>query len=212
MRCSARPGQRGHRIPHRGGDPGPRLAWFTLRYPSRGSSTRGHRPRGRSRFQDILRAYGGGLEIHLDVDLPMGSGLGTSSILAAAVLRALGEMLGPIAEPIMNWSIKSLLLEQTMTSGGGWQDQAGGIFPGAKLVLSGPGLRQRLRVQPLSWSAQRQTEFAQRFVFYYTGIQRVAKDLLAQVVGSYLAREVATVQVLHSIKTLAVEMATPAGR
>jgi fucokinase len=34
-------------------------------------------------------------------------------------------------------------LEQIITSGGGWQDQAGGIYPGAKLVTSGPGLQQR---------------------------------------------------------------------
>ena len=43
-------------------------------------------------------------------------------------------------------------------------------------------------------------------VLYNTGIQRVAKDLLRQVVSRYLARETATIQVLHSIKTLAVEM------
>jgi fucokinase len=97
-------------------------------------------------------------------------------------------------------------LEQLMTTGGGWQDQAGGIFPGAKVVTTGPGLRQRLRVQPLQWSEERQQEFLDRFVLYCTGIRRVAKDLLAQVVGSYLAREAHTLQVLHSIKTLAVEM------
>ncbi len=97
-------------------------------------------------------------------------------------------------------------LEQLMTTGGGWQDQAGGIFPGAKLVASGPGLQQRLRVQPVSWNAEREAEFERLAVLFYTGIRRVARDLLQQVVGSYLARETACVQVLHSIKTLAMEM------
>ena len=78
-----------------------------------------------------------------------------------------------------------------MTTGGGWQDQAGGIFPGAKLVASGPGLHQRLRVQPVPWTAEREAEFESRLVLYYTGIRRVARDLLQQVVGSYLARETA---------------------
>jgi len=36
--------------------------------------------------------------------------------------------------------------------------------------------------------------------------RRIARDLLQQVVGNYLARDTATVQVLHSIKTLAMEM------
>jgi fucokinase len=97
-------------------------------------------------------------------------------------------------------------LEQLMTTGGGWQDQAGGVYPGAKLVFSGPGLRQRLRVEPLRWSGAREAEFSSRLVLFYTGIRRVAKDLLTEVVGRYLARETAAVQVLHSIKTLALEM------
>jgi fucokinase len=154
----------------------------------------------------LLDRCGGGLEIRMGVHLPMGSGLGTSSILAATLLRALAEMLG-VALTDHALSDQVMRLEQRMTTGGGWQDQAGGIFPGAKLVTSGPGLRQRLRVEPIGWTLERQAEFAQRFLLYYTGIRRIAKDLLRQVVGSYLAREVATVQVLHSIKTLAVEMA-----
>ena len=61
-------------------------------------------------------------------------------------------------------------------------------------------------MQPVPWSAERQREFMERFLVYYTGIRRIAKNLLAEVVGRYLARETATVQVLHSIKTLVVEM------
>jgi len=156
-------------------------------------------------LEERLRSLGGGLEIRTEVDLPMGSGLGTSSILAATVIRALAEMAG-LAIDELALSDQVMRLEQLMTTGGGWQDQAGGIFPGAKLVTTGPGLRQRLRVQPVAWTEQRREEFGERFVLYYTGIRRIAKNLLAQVVGSYLAREVATLQVLHSIKTLAVEM------
>ncbi|MFZ1084382.1 MAG: bifunctional fucokinase/fucose-1-phosphate guanylyltransferase [Terracidiphilus sp.] len=154
---------------------------------------------------ETLAALGGGIEIRCLVRLPLGSGLGTSSILAATVMRALAVMAGralgdhPLSEAVMQ-------LEQRMTTGGGWQDQAGGIFPGAKLLITGPGLRQRIRVQPVTWTEARRDEFCDRMVLYNTGIQRVAKDLLRQVVSRYLARETATIQVLHSIKTLAVEM------
>ena len=154
---------------------------------------------------ETLAGLGGGLEIRCQVQLPIGSGLGTSSILAATVIRALAVMSGrtlgdhELSEAVMQ-------LEQRMTTGGGWQDQAGGIFPGAKLLITGPGLRQRIRVQPVAWSEERRTEFCQHLVLYNTGIQRMAKDLLRQVVSRYLARETATIQVLHSIKTKAVEM------
>jgi fucokinase len=156
-------------------------------------------------LQEILNELGGGLEIRCQVQLPIGSGLGTSSILAATVIRALAVMSGrelgdhALSETVMQ-------LEQRMTTGGGWQDQAGGIFPGAKLLITGPGLRQRIRVQPVAWSEERREEFCELLVLYNTGIQRMAKDLLRQVVSRYLAREAATIQVLHSIKTLAVEM------
>jgi fucokinase len=143
-----------------------------------------------------------GIEIRTEVSLPVGSGLGTSSILAATVLKALLSMRGETVS-VQELSDLVLALEQFMTTGGGWQDQAGGIYPGAKLTMTGPGPRQRLRVEPVLCPAG----FAERFVFYYTGIRRIAKDLLGQVVGRYLAREVKAVQVLHSIKTLAVEMA-----
>ena len=156
-------------------------------------------------LEKTLGRLGGGLEIRCNVRLPIGSGLGTSSILAATVMRALAVMSGrtptdhELSENVMQ-------LEQRMTTGGGWQDQAGGIFPGVKLLITGPGLRQRVRVQPLQWTDSRKQEFCQHLILYNTGIQRMAKDLLRQVVSRYLARENATIQILHSIKTLAVEM------
>jgi fucokinase len=156
-------------------------------------------------LERVLHDLGGGLEIRTEVNLPMGSGLGTSSILAACVVRAIAGMSGEEIDD-QTLSDRVMRLEQLMTTGGGWQDQAGGIFPGAKLLLTGPGLRQRIRVQPLAWTETRRREFEEHVVLYYTGIRRVARDLLRQVVGRYLARETATVQVLHSIKTLALEM------
>jgi len=162
-------------------------------------------PEAGQSLEDTLRKLGGGLEIRCRVQLPVGSGLGTSSILAATVMRALATMSGrALSDHALSDEV--MQLEQRMTTGGGWQDQAGGIFPGAKLLITGPGLRQRIRVQPVAWTEERQQEFSEHLVLYNTGIQRMAKDLLRQVVSRYLARETATVQVLHSIKTLALEM------
>ncbi len=156
-------------------------------------------------LSETLATLGGGIEIRCHVRLPIGSGLGTSSILSATVMRALAVMTGrSLSDHELSESV--MQLEQRMTTGGGWQDQAGGIFPGAKLLITGPGLRQHVRVQPVQWTEARKAEFCQHLVLYNTGIQRMAKDLLRQVVSRYLARENATIQVLHSIKTLAVEM------
>jgi fucokinase len=154
----------------------------------------------------LLDRLGGGIEISTSADLPVGSGLGSSSILAAAVVRAVFEMFGRRLST-QQASDLVLDLEQMMGTGGGWQDQAGGIFPGIKLLSTAPGPAQKLRYQPLNWSLEREAELERLVVLAYTGIRRVARNLLQQVVGSYLARETHTVQVLHSIKTLALEMA-----
>ena len=101
-----------------------------------------------------------------------------------------------------------LQLEQRITIGGGWQDQAGGIHSGVKLIVFGPGQSQRLRVQPIVRSAEREAEFASLLILVlHRGLRRIAKCQVQQVVGRYLARETSTVQILHSIKTLVVEMA-----
>lgn len=128
-----------------------------------------------------LEAFGGGIELCLLSAIPKGSGLGTSSILAATVLAVLGEICG------LNWSkndlfSRTLALEQMLTTGGGWQDQAGAIYRGIKLVETHPGLEQKplLRWLPNHLFGH---EYANRCaLLYYTGITRLAKNILAEIV------------------------------
>ncbi|HVF10604.1 MAG TPA: L-fucokinase, partial [Abditibacteriaceae bacterium] len=80
--------------------------------------------RGRHALRHWLDELGGGLDLTLFSGLPKGSGMGTSSILGAATLACLARVLGhelTHAELVAQTS----LLEQRMTSGGGWQDQVG---------------------------------------------------------------------------------------
>ena len=159
---------------------------------------------GRS-LEESLKPWGGGLEVSTSANLPMGSGLGTSSILAATVLQALAAIRGfRLSEQALVEQV--LRIEQLMTTGGGWQDQAACVFPGAKLITSGSGVRQVLRAQPVPWSAEREKEFDERFILYYTGITRIARTILSRAVASYLARETASLNMLHRSKAIAYEM------
>jgi galactokinase/mevalonate kinase-like predicted kinase len=135
-----------------------------------------------------LDALGGGMEISLLCAVPKGSGLGTSSILAATLLGALSDFGG------LGWDRAELLdrtlaLEQMLGSGGGWQDQAGGVYPGVKLVETEPGFHQRPSLRWLPAAALEQPEFAGRLLLYYTGLTRVAHDILGEIVrGLFLNR------------------------
>lgn len=79
-------------------------------------------------LEEHLKAFGSGLEITLLAAIPAGSGLGTSSILASTVLGAINDFCGLAWDrnDICNYT---LVLEQLLTTGGGWQDQYGGVFP-----------------------------------------------------------------------------------
>jgi fucokinase len=153
---------------------------------------------------EVLSARGGGLHLTTETSIPRGSGLGTSSILAGAVLACLGRLQGV---ELSNASLfdEVLCLEQMMTTGGGWQDQVGGLVGGIKLVRSEPGLPQVIQVDSLELSPQTVAELAQRLVLVYTGQQRLAKNLLRIVVGRWLGRDPEMVLLLSEIARLADE-------
>ena len=103
-----------------------------------------------ARLQGALA--GAGLEIESWSLLPQGSGLGTSSILAATVLvcvaRAMGRVM-PVEDGSLTHAV--LKLEQMLSTGGGWQDQVGGIFGGLKASACAPRLPVAVRILPIPW-------------------------------------------------------------
>ena len=149
----------------------------------------------------MLQEQGSGLEIRTAAALPQGSGLGTSSIMGALVLAVLHRFLGrELTQQELFHS--TLQLEQSLTTGGGWQDQVGGVAGGVKLVTAAPGLVPRLDVRLLAGSLFERPENRGQFLLYYTGISRLAKNILQKVVGRYLDRErlaMVTLRRLHQL-------------
>lgn len=109
-----------------------------------------------------------GLQIKTWANVPRGSGLGTSSILSAAVVKALLQITDG-DDSNENVTRLVLVLEQVMGTGGGWQDQVGGLYPGIKFTSSFPGIPLRLQVNPLLASPQLITELQKRLLVVFTG-------------------------------------------
>ncbi|MEI7898149.1 MAG: bifunctional fucokinase/fucose-1-phosphate guanylyltransferase [bacterium] len=137
-------------------------------------------------LKDQLTDFGGGMDITLMVAVPKGSGLGTSSILAATLLGGLSEFCN------LGWdrnliAERTLMLEQLLTTGGGWQDQYGGIFEGVKLLESATGFSQMPAVRWAPDHLFTRAETRSLMLLYYTGITRVAKHILTDIVkGMFL--------------------------
>lgn len=93
-----------------------------------------------------------------------------------------------------------------MSTGGGWQDQVGGITNGLKYTTSMPGLQQQLQVAHIELSTQTKKELDERFVLIYTGQRRLARNLLRDVVGRYVGNEPDSLFALEEIQKTAALM------
>lgn len=153
----------------------------------------------------VLDRLGGGIELITKVDIPKGSGLGSSSILAGAVVKALKDLLGETYTPQELFEA-ALYTEQLMTTGGGWQDQVGGLVPGMKLISSQKGLPQQLDVVKLKLSDALKKELDERLVLVYTGQRRLAKGILREIMGDYILSHPNKVVILNEIQKLAILM------
>ena len=121
-----------------------------------------------------------GIDILISADLPKGSGMGTSSILGAATIAAL---LGRVdAAEVADLTLK---LEQEMRTGGGWQDQFGGLLGGVKLLVSKAGEKQNVAITPVSLSSAAIKTLKERALLYFTGQKRMARNILRKVLSFY---------------------------
>jgi fucokinase len=94
-----------------------------------------------------------------------------------------------------------LAVEQMLTSGGGWQDQVGGIVPGWKLTTTEPGMPQRFSVEQIVLAHDTSEALEEQLLLVYTGQQRVAKNILEQVVADWLSRREDMVATLTQLRS-----------
>ncbi len=137
---------------------------------------------------------GGGLEITTQSQVLQGSGLGTSSILAATILKALYRLnrnpWGDTGNEYPALYDQSLLLEQSIGLNSGWQDARGACGgPGAvKNFVAAPteALPAPERVFLTSVDEDR---FTEHVVLFDTGVARAATRGLNVVLDAYLTRD-----------------------
>ena len=165
----------------------------------------GFHPSASDTLEHQLMDFGCGIEITLLSAIPAGSGLGTSSLLAATVLGALNDFCG------LGWDKnaighRTLVLEQMLTTGGGWQDQFGGLLQGVKLLQTERGFCQNPVVRWLPDDLFAQPEYQACHLLYYTGITRTAKKILAEIVRKMFLNHHDELALLRQMKQHALDM------
>lgn len=156
-------------------------------------------------LEEQLRDFGCGIEVTLLSAIPAGSGLGTSSILASTVLGTLNDFCG------LGWDKneigrRTLVLEQLLTTGGGWQDQFGGLLAGVKLLQTSRGFDQSPVVRWLPTDIFTQPEQRACHLLYYTGITRTAKTILSEIVRKMFLNHHDELAMLREMKAHTLDM------
>lgn len=152
-----------------------------------------------------LETFGCGIELTLISAIPAGSGLGTSSILASTVLGGISDFCS-LAWDKNEIGRRTLVLEQLLTTGGGWQDQFGGVLGGVKLLQTTDGFGQVPLVRWLPTDVYTQPECRACHLLYYTGITRTAKQILAEIVRRMFLNSRDQLLLLRQMKMHAMEM------
>ncbi|KAL7978778.1 hypothetical protein Chor_013267 [Crotalus horridus] len=156
--------------------------------------------------EQLQERFGGGFKLHTWSRLPHGSGLGTSSILAGAVIASLYRVSGRCA------NVESLVhavlhLEQVLTTGGGWQDQVGGLVPGLKIGRSKAQLPLKIEVEEITPPEGFIHTLNQHLLLLYTGKTRLARNLLQDVLRNWYARLPTVVETTSALVSNAEECA-----
>jgi len=170
-----------------------------------------------------------GLEIISSSLLPTGSGMGSSSILAGCAIASIAKCVGVVLDGMDANDQRStsgstetngtnslvhgvLMVEQLLTSGGGWQDQIGGLVGGLKLATSDMNiLPLQTKTRRFELTADTVNNLNERLILVDTGKPRLAKNILRNVLRRWACRSsdiVATVRELVSEASNAIDYAT----
>ena len=144
------------------------------------------------------------VEITTTVDVPPGSGLGTSSALVVAIIGAFTEML---SLPLGEYDIARLAYEIEridMGMAGGKQDQYAATFGGFNFMeFSSNG---KVIVNPLRIRQRQMDELAHNLVLFYTQTSRNSSHIIENQAKAIAEKQQARIEATHQLKEQAIRM------
>jgi D-glycero-alpha-D-manno-heptose-7-phosphate kinase len=155
-----------------------------------------------------VEKFGGGeplsLRLTTRVDVPSGSGLGGSSTLTVAALKAYADWL---AWPIDDYELaNAAFVVERERAGlrGGRQDQYAAAFGGFNFMEFGRG--GRVLVNPLRIAPSVVSELEASLLLFYTGDSRASAAIIEEQSRNVEIGNAAAVEAMHQIKSEALQM------
>lgn len=138
-------------------------------------------------IDELYSKLNGGLKITTFSHLPVGTGLGISSLLPCVLLKAISHLVG-LRLSDKSFFAASVYLENLTGIGGGWEDSTA-IQPGIKLMLSSPTAPFSPEKQSLSVRPETIELLQRRLLLVYTGINKTSMPFFDELVERYCLRE-----------------------
>ncbi len=180
-----------------------------LRYPSKKSlPITGELDIHKAVYNRIIKEYGfkNSLSFKMTTfsDSPPGSGLGSSSALVVAIVKAFSEWL---SLPLGEYEIAKLSYEierRDLNFTGGKQDQYSATFGGFNFMEFHKD--DRVIINPLSIKRWIVDELESSIVLFYTGVSRSSERIIKEQIANVNRKSEKSLNAMHRLKQDAVEM------
>jgi D-glycero-alpha-D-manno-heptose-7-phosphate kinase len=143
-----------------------------------------------------------GVALHLSAQVPPGTGLGSSSAMAVALVAALAARRGEALAPAATAELASWLEIERLGMPIGKQDQYASAFGGLNAIEFGA---EGVRVRPLCLPPSVVAALEERLLLFATGQSRQSATILRQQQADTGSNR-GVIEALHQLKALAAEM------
>jgi D-glycero-alpha-D-manno-heptose-7-phosphate kinase len=163
-----------------------------------------HRAVYRRMAREFLAGDMPGLKVTTYSDAPPGSGVGSSSSLVVAMVKAYAEYL---QLPLREYEVAQLAHDiERVDCGlaGGKQDQYAAAFGGFNFMEFGP--KDRVVVSPLRLRRDYVDDLESHLLLYYTGRSRQSAAIIEKQIHATRIGEPNAIEAMHALKQAALEM------
>lgn len=159
-------------------------------------------------YNRMCAAFNGGvaapLSVRVHADVPPGSGLGTSSAMVVALVRAFAEWFSVRLTPYEAAQLAFEIERIDLGLNGGKQDQYAAAFGGINFIEFGPG--NGVLVNSLRVPDELIAEFEASLVLFFSGVSRESARIIDEQTKNISGGDALSLESMHRLKEIAYQM------